>query len=317
MELRQIRHFIAIVEEKNFALAARRACISQPALSRSLRMLEADLQTRLIERGPRRSVPTASGERFLPHARAILADCERARSAVNVSDTHSTRLLTIGVAAPLSDWFAFRIATRLALELPQARVCFKESPPEDLAGLIRAASISFAITTRSGDAMDPGVVTEALAPLHSVVVGPQEAEPFHLSRNAARALLPTRWVTLDGLDDHLSLHEHFRQSGLGNPCVMLTGSLARLRSLVTESGRTALVPPQLLDAELNRGDLRVLEVDIPQRARSVGILHLDDTPCLPLMERIKAIVRECWSEARTPVFAALGPSATSSSLSCS
>jgi DNA-binding transcriptional LysR family regulator len=292
MELRQIRHFIAIVEEKNFAIAARRVCISQPALSRSLRILEANLQTCLIERGIRRSIPTAAGERFLPHARAILADCERAISAVQDSENHSARSVTIGVAAPLSSWLSSHITARVPQELPGVQLCFKEGTPEDLVGLLRTGRIPFMLSALFRDSMDPLVMTEALAPLQSVVVGPQDLEPAQLTRETAGAPLPSRWVTLDGLDDHVSLHQHFRQRGLGNPCVTLTGSLARLRSLITDGGHMALVPPQLLQSELLGGDLRILEVDIPQGARSVGLFHLHGARRLPLMESIKGIVRD-------------------------
>ncbi len=312
MELRQIRHFIAIVEEKNFALAARRVCISQPALSRSLRMLEATLKARLIERGPRRSVPSVAGERFLPHARAILADCERAKAAVRDGDGRSTRLVTVGIAAPLSSWLAGQITSRVAQEFPEVQLCFKEGTAEELVGLLRAGSIRFALSTLSRDENDPLIVSESLAPLNSVVVGLREPEPAHLFRDPAPPHLPSRWVTLDGLDDHVSLHHHFYRLGIGNPCVTLTGSIVRLRSLITDFGHTGFVPSQLLNAELLRGALQMLDVDIPQGSRSVGILHLDDMPRLPVMERIKAIVRDCWVDAETIMPARLAANAPAS-----
>ena len=292
MELRQIRHFIAIVEEENFVLAARRVCISQPALSRSLRMLETALQVRLIERGLRRSSPTIAGERFLPYARAILANCERAQSVVQDGDCKSTRLVTVGITAPLSAWIALRIAARIPRELAGVQICFREGTPEDLVGLLRTDRIPLALTTLSCNDMDPLVVAEPLMPLRSVVFGLRKPGPVHLSRAPARALLPGRWVTLDGLDDHVALHEHFSQRGLGIPCVTLAGSLAQLRSLIND-GHTALVPAQLLHAELLRGDFQILDFDIPQGARSVAMLHLNGTPDVPHMERVKAIVREC------------------------
>jgi hypothetical protein len=62
--------------------------------------------------------------------------------------------------------------------------------------------------------------------------------------------------------------------------------------LITEGGHMALVPPQLVQPDLLRGRLRVMEVDIPQGARSVGIFHLPGTRRLPLMESIKGIVRD-------------------------
>ncbi len=56
----------------------------------------------------------------------------------------------------------------------------------------------------------------------------------------------------------------------------------------------------------------MLDVDIPQGSRSVGILHLDDMPRLPVMERIKAIVRDCWVDAETIMPARLAANAPAS-----
>jgi DNA-binding transcriptional LysR family regulator len=61
MPLRDIQHVIAIVEAKTFPLAALRACITLPALSRSLQGLEASLHARMIARGLRHGIPTAAG----------------------------------------------------------------------------------------------------------------------------------------------------------------------------------------------------------------------------------------------------------------
>jgi DNA-binding transcriptional LysR family regulator len=80
MELRHLRYFVAIAEERSITRAAERLWIAQPGLSTQIRRLEAELGVRLFERHTRGVDLTDAGELFLERARATLAAAEDARS---------------------------------------------------------------------------------------------------------------------------------------------------------------------------------------------------------------------------------------------
>ena len=80
MELRHLRYFVAIAEERSFTRAAERLWVAQPGLSTQIRRLESELGVQLFERHTRGVDLTDAGELFLERARAALAAADAARS---------------------------------------------------------------------------------------------------------------------------------------------------------------------------------------------------------------------------------------------
>jgi DNA-binding transcriptional LysR family regulator len=80
MELRHLRHFVAIAEERSFTRAAERLWVAQPGLSTQIRRLESELGVQLFERHARGVDLTDAGELFLERARTVLAAADAARS---------------------------------------------------------------------------------------------------------------------------------------------------------------------------------------------------------------------------------------------
>ncbi|WP_455280983.1 LysR family transcriptional regulator [Cupriavidus necator] len=74
LSLKQMEALLAIADEGNFSAAAAYLCVSQPALSRTVRLAEEALGTRIFDRDTRTVRVTPAGEELLPIARRILAE---------------------------------------------------------------------------------------------------------------------------------------------------------------------------------------------------------------------------------------------------
>src|SRR5260370_41803115 len=101
MELRHLRYFVAVAEEKSITVAAtRRLRTAQPSLSRQLRELEAEVGAELMNRSARGIELTAAGKVFLDHARLALAQVEAAAAAARRAAHPVGTTLALGVPTP-------------------------------------------------------------------------------------------------------------------------------------------------------------------------------------------------------------------------
>lgn len=77
MDLKQLRSFLHVAETGSFSLAAIRLNVTQPALSRQIRLLEGDAGIALFIRTGRGVRLSEAGEKMVPHARSIAEKMER------------------------------------------------------------------------------------------------------------------------------------------------------------------------------------------------------------------------------------------------
>src|SRR6266851_6071630 len=93
MELRHLRYFLAVGEEKHYGRAAQRLRVAQPALSRQIQDLEEEIGFKLFDRLSRGVKISAAGKLFLEDARRILQQVDEAtRRAKRVASGQSGTL---------------------------------------------------------------------------------------------------------------------------------------------------------------------------------------------------------------------------------
>ena len=96
MELRHLRYFLAVAEERSFSRAAERLGIAQPPLSQQIRRLERDLGFPVFERLPKGIRLTPAGEALVSAARSVLQAADEARKTAESAHLGVTGRLVIG-----------------------------------------------------------------------------------------------------------------------------------------------------------------------------------------------------------------------------
>ncbi|HWI22380.1 MAG TPA: LysR family transcriptional regulator [Baekduia sp.] len=114
LELRELRYFLAVVEEQHFGRAAERLHISQPALSKAVSTMETKLGVSLFDRTTRQTRITGAARALIEPARDVLTTLEVAENlAQRIGQT------PVVIAAGASDAsLAQRLLDRYALRRP-------------------------------------------------------------------------------------------------------------------------------------------------------------------------------------------------------
>src|SRR4051812_35613431 len=126
MELRHLRYFVAVGEERSFTRAAERLWIAQPGLSAQIRRLEAELGAKLFERHTRGVDLTDAGELFLERARLALAAVETASATGLDLETGVIGSLRLGVAGGARWRLTSDVLQRFARERPGVELTLLE-----------------------------------------------------------------------------------------------------------------------------------------------------------------------------------------------
>lgn len=138
MELRHLRYFLSLAEERHFGRAAARVHVAQPALSQQIKQLERELGVDLFRRTTRRVELTEAGRLFEQHARSVTASVERARSEMAVVASGRAGQVSMGFIGTATYDVLPRVAHTVRRELPDVELTLRGEllSPELFADLI-------------------------------------------------------------------------------------------------------------------------------------------------------------------------------------
>jgi LysR family hydrogen peroxide-inducible transcriptional activator len=151
MELDQLRHFLKVAEHSNFTRAAEDIALSQPALSRSVGRLEAELGQPLFERQTRSVSLTDAGHLLLERARQILLLVDDTKALFN--DDGQTGRIRVASIPTIAPYFLPERLKRFHRDFPEANVVVHEDTTENLLkklndGLVDVMIAAFPIEAR-------------------------------------------------------------------------------------------------------------------------------------------------------------------------
>ncbi len=144
VDLRLLRYFVAVAEERHIGRGAVRLHMTQPPLSRAIKGLEHDLGVLLLQRSAAGVTLTAAGAVLYDEAKTLLDHAEQARTRVTTAAGSAT--LTIGTLADSAEHAGADLAAAFRQRHPRAKVTIRESDFTDPTTGLRAGLVDVALT---------------------------------------------------------------------------------------------------------------------------------------------------------------------------
>lgn len=274
MELKPLRHFVAVVDAGNLSRAAEALYMTQPAMTRSVKNLEALLGTTLLERLPRGVAPTEAGKSLYRSAVRILNQTERA--VVEVAEiTAGTRgHVDMGVAALFSRDIIDEVVVELARSTPSLSLTISEGYFEEQAIAVSEGRLDVALTNFPPTALPVGLVAEPLIDLRSWFVVGKSHPLAQRSEIPRKELFEARFAVVNQRHVTDFLDQYFATEGLPTlKGAVQSNSLNTLKALVSSGEFVSLMPEHFIRRDLAAGDIVRLEMEATPLLRRGGLIY--------------------------------------------
>lgn len=286
-----------MVEHGNMTRAAHALRIVQPALTRSIKMLESDLRVTLFERTPKGVAPTIYGLQLVRYARAILNDMKRAEEELDATKGMLSGHVTFGTTLN----YAYDIVPNAVLALrkkwPNLRVTVHEGFMSELADGVRSAELDFAFGMLAPPhaGIDASGLMQETVLAHRTSIIARADHPLVKQRKVSLSQLAQNDWAILGPEQAMGpyFNETFISRGLTPPRqVIVARSIHMLKKFLLGSDLISILASHAISPEIARGELAVVPCTEGTVTSETGFLNLERTFEAPAVKAMKQILRD-------------------------
>ena len=282
----RLRAFAAVARKRSFSRAADELYVSQPAISKHVASLEAELGSQLVVRGQRPLTLTPAGELladYVLRAEALLANAQRALASGADAETGTLSLAASGIPGTyLLPLFVAEFHTRY----PAVEIDFQLATSGGALELVRMHRVELAVL--GGMTVPLELDSEPLVEDEVVLVGPQRIAGRRLR---LKDLERETWISREeGSATRAAVEAARWQIGLRSVRTLELPSWEAVKLTVAAGAGIAAISRFALDPTADAGRLAVLDVARWRLARTISFVTARDVPLTPPAERFRELL---------------------------
>ena len=268
IKFRHLHAFVIAAERESLTAAALELGISQPAVSQSLRELEALIGTRVLERSGRRMRLTSAGQAFLAPVRRALAAVRDGVAAT--SDYRAGELVSVkvGMGATACIHLMPSVLPLVRSTMPQLRVAISIGNTSDVVRHIESGELDIGLVTLPVPT-NPALMSRVV--LRDPLLALVPTDMALLGGTVTASQLSSLPLILYDADGHtrLATDDWFRKASVVPAPVMELGSVEAIKVLVASGLGAAVLPGMALTGDVPGAVRKKLQ---PAAHRSLGVV---------------------------------------------
>jgi DNA-binding transcriptional LysR family regulator len=271
MDIRQLRYFIAIVEERKISAAAERLHISQPPLSQHLKTMEDELGTKLVERSGKFLEVTEAGKALYKYALQMTQLMKEAKMEVKEVGIGVSGRLALGINTFSVEGLS-ELLHGFRAKYPKVTYKILQNDSAQLCQLVRERIVELAIIRLPLELQDFTVIhlhTEPFYFIASTNKQPFNCEVTLVDIQNHPLILPST----EGLGVHYMILEAFSKAQLHPNIIAECSDISLLLDLVVSDFGTAIIPETVIKQHKNY-NIQAYKIKDTELTASTGLIWL-------------------------------------------
>lgn len=285
MDARRLSYFACILEEGSITAAAARLRLSQPALTKAMKLLEEELGVVLFERTMTGISPTTYGDALYSRAKAVLSELQRAEEEIATLRGMAGERFRIGALPTLTASVVAKAVNEVSRRFPDLQIRIQEGQTQTLFRALRRRELDLCLVYSGNVVGEHGFESHVIFRDQLKVVAGARHPLANRPVVTVADLLPYPWCT--AVTGNWPLVQHmFQAAGFEPPQPLVDpgGAVQFLKALVSTSDFLAVLPLHAFAGERARGELVVLPIDSIALDREIVALRPKE-PELPASGR--------------------------------
>ena len=271
-DLRQLRAFMAVVEEGSFTLAARRIFVTQSAVSHSLRTLEEQLACRLLDRSGKRVIVTAEGELLLKRCKTIFFEIDQAGRDLDGLRRWGQTCIRIGAPHSLCHFLIPSVLREFQDRFPSCEPLIEAGDTNVLLDRLASSDLDLVLGLKtkgeSGEGYRPMFKDQlafVVSPFHPWAVDPS---------SMLSSLKDNQFIIYSkATETHRVIDAWLERNGGRGKNPLVLGDMQAIKEMAKLGIGVGVIAPWVAAREIADGSLKVVNIHEPGIEREWGVFH--------------------------------------------
>jgi len=271
-DLRQLRAFVAVVEDGSFTLAARRLFVTQSAVSHSLRTLEEQLNCKLLDRSGKKIAMTVEGELLLKRCKRVIFELDQASRDLDGLRRWGQTRIRIGAPHSLCHFIVPSVLREFRDCFPRCEPVIEAGDTTALLDRLADAELDLVVGLRPRGRSDEGYramfhdrLAFVVSPFHPWV---KDDEPV-LETVADQQFI----IYAKATETHRLIDDWLEKKGGRGKKPLVLGDMQAIKEMAKLGVGVGVVASWIAAREISEGSLRSVSLPEPGIQREWGVFH--------------------------------------------